>query len=413
LRARLVAALVMTAATAAVAGCGSSGSGSGPPTINWYIYNEPSGAYEQAVSTCNKQAHGAYKIVYQRLPSDANQQRELLVRRLAAKDSSIDVIGMDVIWTAEFAQAGWIKEWTGANKAAAVKGKLAGPLRTVTYKGRVWATPFTSNTQLLWYRKDKVKKPPTTWNQMIDDAVRLNTTIEVQGRQYEGLSVWVNSLIASAGGRIVDENGKVHVDATAKQAATIIKKLATSKAAPPGMSTNAEDEARLGFESGRSDFQINYPFIYPSAADVKSPKNFQKRIGWARWPAVKAGEQSRPPLGGFNLGVGSESKHPALAFRAARCLAEPANQIAATTKGGLPPTTESLYKDPAVKKAYPFGDLLRRSIQQAAPRPVNPAYSDISLAIQKSFHPPDSVDTGGIESKLKDRLKKAAEGKIF
>jgi multiple sugar transport system substrate-binding protein len=411
LRARLVAALALTAAAAAGVGCGGSGSGSGPPTINWYIYNEPSGAYEQAVSTCNKQAHGAYKIVYQRLPSDANQQRELLVRRLAAKDSSIDVIGMDVIWTAEFAQAGWIKEWTGANKAAAMKGKLAGPLRTVTYKNRVWAIPFTSNTQLLWYRKDKVKTPPKTWNQMIDQAVKLNTAIEVQGRQYEGLSVWVNSLIASAGGRIVDENGKVHVDAT--QAAEIIKKLATSKAAPPGLSTNAEDEGRLGFESGRSDFQINYPFIYPSAAMVKSPKNFQKRIGWARWPAVVAGKRSRPPLGGFNLGVGSHSKHPALAFRAARCLAEPANQIVATTKGGLPPTTESLYKDPAVKKAYPFGELLRQSIEQAAPRPVNPAYSDISLAIQKSFSPPDKVDPNGIVQKLKDRLNKAAEGKIF
>jgi multiple sugar transport system substrate-binding protein len=413
LRARLGAALVLAVATAAAAGCGGSGSSSGTPTINWYVFNEPGGAYQQAVDTCNKQAKGAYKISYQRLPTDANQQRELLVRRLAAKDSSIDVIGMDVVWTAEFSQAGWIKEWTGANKKAATTGKLAGPLRSVTYKNRIWALPFTSNTQLLWYRKDKVKTPPKTWSQLIDQAIKLNTAIEVQGRQYEGLSVWVNSLIASAGGQIVDENGNVKVDATAKQAAQIINKLATSRAAPPGLSTNAEDDARLGFESGRSDFQINYPFIYPSAAMVKSPKNFQKRIGWVRWPAVKAGTKSKPPLGGINLGVGAYSKHPALAFRAARCLAQAKNQVAATTKGGLPPTTASLYSDPGVKKAYPFGELLRQSIQDAAPRPINPAYSDISLAIQKSFHPPDSIDSNGIESQLKDRLKKAAEGKIF
>ena len=42
------------------------------------------------------------------LPNDADQQREQLVRRLAAKDSDIDLISMDVIWTAEFAEAGWI-----------------------------------------------------------------------------------------------------------------------------------------------------------------------------------------------------------------------------------------------------------------------------------------------------------------
>jgi hypothetical protein len=44
---------------------------------------------------------------------------------------------------------------------------------------------------------------------------------------------------------------------------------------------------------------------------------------------------------------------------------------------------------------------------------VNPAYSDISLAIQKSYSPPAKIKPNEIESKLKDRLKKAAEGKIF
>ena len=410
---RAFAGVVSSLIVAFAAGCGGGDESSGARTINWYVFNEPGGAYEKAVDTCNKQAKGAYKISYQRLPTDANQQRELLVRRLAAKDSSVDVIGMDVIWTAEFAQAKWIKEWKGADRQAASRGKLEGPLRSVQYQDKTWAIPFTSNTQLLWYRKDKVKTPPKTWDQMIDQAIKLNTAIEVQGRQYEGLSVWVNALIASAGGQIVDEDGNVKVDVTAKQAAEIIKRLATSKAAPPGLTTNAEDEARIGFESGRSDFQINYPFIYPSAAEVKSPKDFQKRIGWARYPAVKEGMPSRPPLGGFNLGVGAYSKNPELAFRAARCLAQPANQVVAAELGGLPPTTESVYDDAKVKKAYPFADLLRQSIEDAGARPANPAYSDVSLAIQKTFHPETDIKPDETESKLTDRLNKAAEGKIF
>ena len=409
---RAFAAVVSTLIVAFTAGCGGGGEGGGARTINFYSYNEPGGAYDAAIATCNKQAKGAYKITYQRLPSDANQQRELLVRRLAAKDSSIDLMAMDVIWTAEFAQAKWIKQWTGANAAAARKDRLEGPLRSVTYKDKIWAIPFTSNTQLLWYRKDKVKTPPKTWSQMIAEAKRSKTSIEIQGAQYEGLSVWVNSLIASGGGQIVDEEGNVKVDATATQAAKIIKSLATD-AAPPGLSTNKEDEARLGFESGRSDFQINYPFIYPSAAEVKDPKDFQKKIGWARWPAIKPGEQSRPPLGGFNIGVGAYTKNPDLAFRAARCMAQPKNQVVAAEKGGLPPTTESVYDDPKVKKAYPFSDLLQRSIEDAAPRPVNPAYSDISLAIQKTFHPPADIKPDEVQSTLKERLDKAADGKIF
>ena len=85
----------------------------------------------------------------------------------------------------------------------------------------------------------------------------------------------------------------------------------------------------------------------------------------------------------------------------------------AAEKGGLPPTTESVYDTPEVQKAYPFADLLRESIEAAAPRPVTPAYSDISLAIQKTYHPPDGVEPSGMEDKLRDRMGKAADGKIF
>ena len=377
------------------------------------MFNEPGGAYDAAVADCNKQAGGRYTINYVKLPTDANQQRELIVRRLAAEDDSIDLVGMDVIWTAELAEAGWILPWEGERRAVAEKDKLEGPLKTVEYKGKIYGIPFTSNTQLLWYRKDRVDTPPEdfTWDEMIDDAVDKGTAVEVQARQYEGLTVWINSLIAGAGGQIVDQNGDVKVDDTAKRAAEIESKLANSPAAPPGMSTNAEDQARQGFESGRSDYQVNYPFVYPSAEAVGG--DFQKNMGWARYPRTDKDKPSRPPLGGINIGVSAYSNKPDLAFDAAECLANEKHQAIAAEKGGLPPTTESVYDTEQVKKAYPFADLLRESIEAAAPRPVTPAYSDISLAIQKTFHPPESVDPDGIVDKLRDRMEKAAQGKIF
>lgn len=406
-------ALCLVVAAAVVTACGSDSGGGGTPTLNWYTFNEPGGAYDAAVADCNKEANGKYKISYQKLPTDANQQRELIVRRLAAEDDSIDIIGADVIWTAELAEAGWILPWEGERKTAATEGKLEGPVKTVEYKGKVYGLPFTSNTQLLWYRKDEVPDPgnEVTWEQLIKTAEEKGKSIEVQSAQYEGLTVWVNSLIAGAGGQIVDQEGNVKVDDATKEAATVISALANSSAAPPGMSTNKEDEARIGFESGRSIYQINYPFVYPSAEGVS--KEFQKNMGWARYPRTVADEPSRPPLGGINLEISAYSNHPDLAFDAAECLASDKHQAIAAEKGGLPPTTESVYDTPEVKKAYPFADLLRESIDAAAPRPVTPAYNDISLAIQKTFNPPESVDPDTIEDKLRERLDKAAEGKIF
>ena len=118
-------------------------------------------------------------------------------------------------------------------------------------------------------------------------------------------------------------------------------------------------------------------------------------------------------LGGINLGIGAYSKHPDLAFEAAQCIAKDKNQVVAAELGGLAPSSEALYDNPKVKKAFPFGDLMRQSLADGVPRPVSPAYSDISLAIQKTFHPPDGIDPGSVVSELEDKLDKAAEGKIF
>jgi trehalose/maltose transport system substrate-binding protein len=414
---RGLAALGATFAVALViAGCGFSseeGGGGRGTTVKWYVFNEPGGAFNQAIDTCNKQSNGKYTIQYVRLPTDADQQRELVARRLAAEDSDIDIIGMDVIWTAEFANAGWIKEWPADRAKRVSDGKLAGPLKTAQYQDGLWAAPFTSNTQFLFYRKDRVKPPPPdfTWDEMIDEAARNGRQIEVQGARYEGYTVWVNSLIASAGGSIVDEQGNVKVDQTAARAAQIIKKLATSKAAPAGMTNNREDDGRLGFESGRSDYQLNYSFIYASAAAL--PGGFQKKIGVARWPRVDKDKPSRVTLGGINLGIGAFSKHPDLAYDAAECLQQPENQIVASEKGGLAPSSDKLFTEPRVEKVLPFADIMRAEIDEGVPRPVTPAYADITLAIQKTFHPPDKLDPGTVVGDLKDKLKKAAEGKIF
>ncbi len=73
---------------------------------------------------------------------------------------------------------------------------------------------------------------------------------------------------------------------------------------------------------------MNYPFIYPSARDDKSP--IFKDIAWAPYPKVDPDKPSRAPIGGFNWGVGGNTKHPAEAFAAAACIAT--RPISATSR---------------------------------------------------------------------------------
>ena len=76
------------------------------PTLNWYNFPDDSGALQQAADQCSQASGGRYRISYNKLPRAADGQRQQLVRRLAAEDDSMDILGLDVTWAAEFAEAG-------------------------------------------------------------------------------------------------------------------------------------------------------------------------------------------------------------------------------------------------------------------------------------------------------------------
>jgi multiple sugar transport system substrate-binding protein len=401
-------------ASTALAACGSSGGGSGV-TINFYSFDDPSGAVATAVTNCTKASGGKYTITYNKLPKAADDQRLQLARRLAAADASMDILGLDVTWEAEFAEAGWILPWTGTFKQQAENGTLKAPLETATWKGKLYAVPYNSNTQLLWYRSDLVKTPPTTWDQMISDAEQLAKQgkphlIEIQGAQYEGSTVWFNTMVTSAGGSILTPNGQsASLGQPAVKALTIMKKLATSPAADPSLPVQMEDQNRLAMESGAAAFELNYPFVYPSMKADK-PDLF-KHFKWALYPRVNANEASHVTIGGIDMAISKFSPHPDLAFKAALCLRDKQNQLNAAIKGGLPPTLESLYSDPAMFPAYPFHADILTSLQTASVRPKTPAYQNISIVISHLVSPPAGIDPVPTEQTMAGQINDALASK--
>jgi multiple sugar transport system substrate-binding protein len=393
-----------------VAGCGGS-SGSGPPTLNWFVAIQPGGSIQEIAKRCTDQAQGRYKIDLELLPTDADTQREQLVRRLGAEDSSVDLIGMDIPWTAEFANAGWLRPYEGALAQQVSKDAFDSAVKAASFDGKLYGAPFNSNTQLLFYRKDLVPQPPTTWDQMIDEAEQLHTTVQVQANRYEGYVVLFNSLLVSSGGQILSGPETVALpQGPTENALRIIGKLGNSSAAAPDISTSDEDSARLGYESGASAFQVNYTFAYGSAGD--NAPDIQAKTGVARYPEAVPGMPSHPPLGGFNIGVSSFSNHPDEAFSAAQCITSPMGQLLATKLDGLPPSNQTLYTNPVVTEAYPgFATLVKQSLDDAATRALTPAYTDLSLAIQRTIHPPSSIDPNDV-SGVYDDLRSNADDAV-
>ena len=406
----------MVVAAVLLGACGgTTGSTGGTPTLNWYIFHEPSGSFQAAAAACSAASGGAYNIKIQELPAAADAQRQQLVRRSAAKDSSLDILGLDVVWEAEFSEAGWIENWTGQREQQVRQDAVRAALDTATWNGHLVAAPFNSNTQLLWYRKDLVPNPPKTWDQMIQQAQSLAREgkphyIEIQGASYEGYTVWVNAMVLSAGGQILSDNGqRVILGPAAGRGVGIIGRLARSAAADPSLSVQMEDQNRLAFESGRAAFEINYPFIYPSAQ--QNAPDLAKKIGWVEYPRVDADKPSAPPVGGIDLAVSAYSRHKEQAFDAILCLRNRENQLRNAIKGGLPPTLASLYSDrQLIEGGYPFAADILDSLQRGGVRPKTPAYQSVSTAISTTMHPPSTAGPARL-NQLRGKLQDAIESK--
>jgi len=403
-------AFAVGAAALALGACGGDASG-GSNTLNYYIFNEPGGGPQKVAEECAKQSGGRYEIEFQYLPARADQQREQLVRRLGAEDKSIDLIGMDIIWTGEFANAGWLAEVPQEYEGRLTENVFDSVLATARFEDKLYNVPAWSNTQLLWYRKDKVDQPPETWDEMIDKAVEEKGKIEVQANRYEGLVVWANAMLLSAGAEFLAGPQEVSMEEEGtKRALEVMGKLGRSPAAATAIDTSNEDSARLGFEAGTSIFMINYPFVFPSAKE-NAPDVF-KNMGAAKFPKVDPAEESRPPLGGINIGVSEFSRKQDLAWEAIECMVQPENQITIAEMGGLPPVREDVYDSDEIEKIYPgFADVIRESIASAGPRPSeSPAYQDLSLGIQRGVHPVTKItDPDAAYDRLRDYVEQAVK----
>ncbi|MGI5169376.1 ABC transporter substrate-binding protein [Spirillospora sp. CA-253888] len=402
---------VLAAAALAAGLATACGSGDEAGVVN--LYNAPQQNLAKIVERCNTKAKGRYRIVLNTLPRGADDQREQLVRRLAAGDPGLDVLGLDVTWTAELAEAGWIREWTGRHAEEARRGTLAAPLETAVWDGKLYAAPYNTNVQLLWYRSDLLPEPPATWKQMMDASARLAAAGkpaygEVTGAQYEGVVVWFNSVVASEGGSILGKDGKsVDLGPPARKALQVMRDYARSKAADPSLPNTKEDDARLAVESGRAAYEVNWPFVYASMASNKP--DMLPNFKWAPYPGIDG--PGRAPLGGANFAVSAYSKKPEASYDAALCLRDAESQRIAAVKDGLPPTIESVYGAEGMAKAYPMRDAIRQALKTAVPRPKTPTYQNVSTVTAVTLSPPASIDPSRTLATLREQITDALDSK--
>jgi multiple sugar transport system substrate-binding protein len=358
--------------------------GTGPMTFA--TGRDTTGYIQPLIDRWNR-AHPKEQVTLLELPEAADEQRAQMVANLQARSERYDVLGLDVVWTAEFADAGWI---VPLDRSMFPLDRFLPPVvDTAVYQGKLYAVPYTSNAGLLYYRKDILDaehlQPPKTWAEMRDQASRLGKKYKIEGYAgqflpYEGLTVNFAEALQSAGGQILSPDGtRVTLDlGTATAGLDFLVGGLRQGWIPQEALTFKEEESRLAFQQGRLLFARNWPHAYgPATRSTIAGKFAVTRLPGRNGPGSSS-------LGGLNLAISAYSKHQKSALEFIRYFTGLENERSVLTDGSFPPVWSELYDDPALIKRYPYLPVLKQSIMSARPRPVSSKYDQVSLAISSA-----------------------------
>jgi multiple sugar transport system substrate-binding protein len=321
-------------------------------------------------------------------PDSADARHQLYVQWLNAWSPEPDVLQLDVIWTPEFAAAGWILP---LDRFAPDTGDFfAAALKANQWRGRLFAMPWLVDVGILYWRTDLLDAPPATLAGLAAAAQRQLASRAVsqglvwQGARYEGLTCVFLEYLTAFGGQIIDDEGAVVVDSPeAVQALTFMRQSIADGVVPRAVLTWQEEQTRFAFQSGEALFMRNWP--YAVSAMNGDGSVVAKRFATA--PIPGSGGRTVAALGGAELAINARSRNPEAAWRLIEYLTAPAQLVERAKAAGQFPARPSLYRDDTLADALPVTPATARQIiDSAVPRPVTPIYTELSSELQVHLH---------------------------
>jgi multiple sugar transport system substrate-binding protein len=381
--------LVLTACGGPSGGGGGGGGGGGAQgtgPISFVAGKDTSGKYPAVIKKWNT-AHPDQKVSLIELPEAADAQRSAFVTNLQAKSDRYDVMGIDVVWTAEFAKSGWLLALDEGQFP--VNEMLKPAVDTGRFEGKLWAVPYDTNGGLFYYRKDILdkagKQPPKTFDELkaLCPVAQQNNMDCYAGQfaKYEGLTVNFAEAVQAAGGEIMTDNGtKVALGAPAVQGLSFLADGFKQGYIPKQAITFQEEPSRRAFMSGKLLFLRNWPYVYGQASESDPANKVKGKFGAEQLIGFTGVGASS--LGGLNFAVSAFSKKQKSAVEFAKFATSEENAKEMVGLTGNAPAWPSLYDDPELVKKFAFLPTLKKGMEVAKPRPLTPYYQEVTTAIQ-------------------------------
>jgi multiple sugar transport system substrate-binding protein len=322
----------------------------------------------------------------QTLPNQSDNAREMLLTALEGGTEDFDVFPVDVIWTPEFARAGWLADLSAAFPPRRLREEfLAGPVEAAEFEGRSYAVPWFLDVGLLYYRTDLVDRAPRTYAELRASARQaMQRGVEGflwQGRQSEALNCNVFESVWGHGGELVAQ-GRIALDTPqARAGLEWLRDAIASGLSPRSVITAGEEETRRAFQDGRAAFMRNWPYAWALLQSEGSP--VRGKVGFAALPS-ESGAPGPGALGGWQLAVNAHvsSRRREAAKRLVRFLTSEEAAVDLALRYSRIPARRAAYDDARLRAGAPFIAALLPMALAARARSATPYYALASDAIQ-------------------------------
>ena len=375
----------------ALGGCGGASTSTGPAVITFPI--SALGAEGRVLVRQLSRfmaANPGIKVVQRVTPDAADQKHQLYVQWLNAGASDPDVLQLDVIWTPEFAAAGWILPLDRFQPDTVAF--FSSTIEANRWGDSLYALPWFADVGMLYWRTDLMAAPPATFEDLVRQGKRARATkatqygMVYQGARYEGLITTFVEYLGAYGGRILDGRRVVVNSEPALRALTQMRdQIYRDGVVPRAVLTWQEEQTRFAFQNGQAAFMRNWPYAYPLMQDTAESRVAGK-FSVAPMPAGPGGSPTAA-VGGAQLAINRRSEHPEAAWALINFLTQPEQMRERATVVGQFPTRTAVYDDPALASGLAVQPAtVRRIIEYGVPRPVTPIYTQLSEILQIHLH---------------------------
>jgi multiple sugar transport system substrate-binding protein len=346
-------------------------------------------------------------------------QQQYLNTVLASKDSTLDVMLIDVIRPAQWAAAGWAEpfdSYLGADKAKVMSQYIKAYADADQVNGKVIALPYFADAQFLYYRKDlleKYKRPvPKTWDELMETAqviMKGENSPQLQGFSTAGSpiegTVCTYLVPLWGAGSDITRDGKLNLDSReAREPFQLMGRLKAAGVLPKNIGEIATDRIRIDFQSGNVIFGQSWGYVW-NRLENDADSKVKGKVGVTTLPSDKGGK-SATCIGGWQLAVSAFSKNKPEAVKFARWLSSPEVSKTMALLASHLPVFPLVYKDAEVLKANPWFAEALPVVETARSRPVTPRYTEVSDAIRSNMNAylAGSKTTDSALSDMKSRL---------